>query len=114
MAVVIAVMTFMREMSLSMPTGIRGTAPVEGDGGGAPGAVGGSATTAAGVVASAATIDAEADVDAVGDVDAGSSGSIARGGCSGGLGRLSLIVTRGYSADSDGFREMFWIDVLQA
>ncbi|KAI5987406.1 hypothetical protein F5J12DRAFT_916031 [Pisolithus orientalis] len=93
-----SVMTFVREMSLSMPTGIRGTAPVEGDGGGAPGVIGGTTTTVRGVVASAATIDAEADVDATGDVEAGSSGSIARGGCSSGLGRLSFTVTSGHSA----------------
>lgn len=67
-------------MSSSMPVGTRGAGPVEGDGGsgGAPDVEGGTTDAAA---------DADAEVDAVG-IDNGSSGSIARGGCSGGLGRL--------------------------
>ncbi|KAI5997210.1 hypothetical protein F5J12DRAFT_929012 [Pisolithus orientalis] len=69
-----------------------GTAPVEGDGGSAPGVIGGTTTTVRGDVASAATIDAEADVDAAGDVEAGSSGSITRGGCSESWVIISIII----------------------
>lgn len=63
-----------------MPVGIRGAGPVEGDGGGALNADWGTADAAA--------ADADTDAEAVADIDNGSSGSIARGGCSGGLGRL--------------------------
>lgn len=67
-------------MSSSVPVGIRSAGPVEGGGGGggAPDVEGGTTDAAA---------DADAEVDAVG-IDNASSGSIARGGCSGGLGRL--------------------------